>query len=116
MALITVGGITLPDPTEFQVGYMDISKAERNANGRMIIERIATKRKLFITYAYITRQHAELVLQRVAPTSYTVKYLDPQTDSWKSGSFYCGDRQLGMISYINGNAVYKDFGFNLIEL
>jgi hypothetical protein len=116
MALITIGGITLPDPTEFQVGVMDISKAERNANGRMIIERVSTKRKLFLTYSYIIRQHAELVLQLVAPTSYTVKYLDPQTDAWKSGSFYCGDRQLGMLDYFNGVPRYKDFSFNLIEL
>ena len=46
MALITISGVALPTPSEFQVGYQDISKAERNANGTMIIERVAVKRKL----------------------------------------------------------------------
>ncbi len=116
MALITINGVALPTPTELQVGVMDISKAERNANGRMIIERIATKRKLFITYSYITESDASLVLRQVAPTYYTVTYLDPQDKTMKSGSFYCGDRQLGMVDYQDGVARYKDLGFDLIEL
>ena len=116
MALITINGVALPTPTELQVGIMDISKAERNANGRMIIERIATKRKLFITYAFLTESDASLVLRQVAPTYYNVTYLDPQDKTMKSGTFYCGDRQLGMVDYQNGVARYKDLGFDLIEL
>ena len=115
-ALVTVAGVTLPTPNEFQVGYMDISKAERNATGRMIIERIATKRKLFITYSYLSQSDAALVLRTIAPTYYTVTYYDPQDGQMKSGSFYCGDRQLGFIDYQNGVPRYKDFNFNLIEL
>ena len=116
MALISVSGVALPTPSEFQVGYMDVSKAERNANGTMIIERVATKRKLFITYAYISENDASLILKQIAPTTYTVVYMDPQTRSMKSGSFYCGDRNLGMIDYINGKARFKELTFNLIEL
>ena len=116
MALVTISGVALPTPTDFQVGYMDVSKAERNANGRMIIERIATKRKLFLTYAYVTESDATSILKAISPTSYTVTYLDPQTRNLKSGQFYCGDRQLGMIDYINERPRYRDLNFNLIEL
>jgi hypothetical protein len=116
MALITVSGVALPTPAEFQVGYMDVSKAERNANGTMIIERIATKRKLFLTYAYISESDASTILAQTAPTTYTVTYMDPQTRSMKSGSFYCGDRNIGMLDYINGKPRYKELTFNLIEL
>ena len=116
MALISVSGVALPTPSEFQVGYMMVSKAERNANGTMIIEKIAEKRKLFLTYAYVSESDASLILKAVAPTTYTVVYMDPQTRSMKSGSFYCGDRNLGMIDYINGKARFKELTFNLIEL
>lgn len=116
MALLTVGGVALPTPNEFSVGVMDISKAERNASGKMIIERIAVKRKLFITYGYLTQGDAAKVLRAVAPTYYTVTYYDPQDGQMKSGSFYCGDRQIGFIDYQNGIPRYKDFTFNLIEL
>lgn len=115
MALITVAGVALPTPSEFQIGYMDISKAERNANGNMIIERIATKRKLFLTYTFLTTSEVSLILQKISPAYYNVTYLDAQTNTVKTGSFYCGDRTVGMVDYINGIARYKDFGFNLIE-
>ena len=94
---------------------MDISKAERNANGTMIIERVTTKRKLFLTYSYVTESDAATILKQIAPTFYTVTYLDPQTRSMKTGSFYCGDRNIGMVDYINGIPRYKDLTFNLIE-
>jgi hypothetical protein len=116
MAFFTVGGVGLPAPSEFEVSVMDLSKAERNANGRMIIERIATKRKLAFTYAYVTEADAMSILNKIAPTSYTVTYRDPQTGGMKSGSFYCGDRSLGMLDNINGVPRYKDLKFNLIEL
>jgi hypothetical protein len=115
MALVSIGGVALPTPTEFQVGIMDISKAERNANGNMIIERIATKRKLFLTYSYLTSSELALILQKTAPAYYNVTYVDPQTNSVKTGSFYAGDRTAGMVDYINGVPRYKDFTVNLIE-
>lgn len=116
MALVNIAGVDLPTPTEFQVGYMDVSKAERNASGRMIIERIATKRKLFITYGFLTRAEAAKVLNAISPTYYTVTYFDPLKQQLMTGQFYCGDRQIGFIDYQNGVPRYKDFTFNLIEL
>ena len=44
--MIKINGVAMPAPSEYSVSIMDISKAERNAAGTMIIERIATKRKI----------------------------------------------------------------------
>ena len=115
MALLTINGVDVPTPSELQVGWMDISKAERNANGLMIIERIATKRKLEVKYAYITAQDLQTVLTAVAPAFYNVTYLNGQTNSFQTGSFYCGDRNVGFIDYIDGVPRYKEFSFSLIE-
>lgn len=106
----------MPTPTEMSIGYMDISKAERNANGKMIIERIAEKRKLEIKYAYISAADLSLVLSTIAPTSYSVTYLNALTNNFQTGSFYCGDRTVAWLDYIDGVPRYKDFAFNLIEL
>jgi hypothetical protein len=116
MALITIGGEALPTPTEFQIGYQDISKAERNANGKMMIERIATKRKLFLTYSYLTESDLAFILRKVAPAYFSVTYVDAQTQTKKSGSFYCGDRNVGFVDYIKEKPRYKELTFNLIEL
>jgi hypothetical protein len=115
MAMITINGVDLPTPTALQVGIFDISKAERNANGRMVIERITTKRKLFFTYSFLTEIEASAVLNAVSPTLYDVTYIDPQTKNVKSGTFYTGDRNIGFVDYQNGVARYQDLTFNLIE-
>lgn len=115
MALINIGGVDLPTPTDFEVGIMDISKAERNANGTMIIERVTTKRKLALKYSYLTASELASVLNLVAPTFFNVTYLDPQTNSNRTASFYCGDRSVGMIDFIDSVPRYKDVSFDLIE-
>jgi hypothetical protein len=115
MALISIGGVALPTPSNVDVGIMDISKAERNANGLMIIERIAQKVKLSLSYNYLSAGDASTVLNAVSPVFYNVTYLDPRTNTYKTSSFYTGDRSLGMIDFINGVPRYKDVKFDLIE-
>jgi hypothetical protein len=115
MALVSIGGVDLPTPSELQVGIMDLSKAERNAKGTMIIERIATKRKLELSYSYLSRTELSQVLNAVNPVFFTVTYMDPQLNNYRTGTFYCGDRSVGMLDFKNGIPRYRDIKFDLIE-
>lgn len=113
--MITIDGITIPTPTEYRVGIQDISKAERNARGAMIIERIATKRKLELSWAHLAQAELQQLLQLVAPVFFAVNYPDPQTGAVQTGTFYCGDRSTGALDYRNGKMRWKDIKFNLVE-
>lgn len=115
MALISINGVALPTPSELKVGKYDISKAERNANGTMIIERITTKTKLSINYKFLTGAQLATVLKMIQPTFYNVTYIDPVTNTAKTSSFYPGDRNMGMVDYFNNVARYNDISFELIE-
>jgi hypothetical protein len=115
LALITIGGVAIPTPTEYTIGVMDISKAERNANGNMIIERITTKRKISISYAFLTASSLKTILTAISPTFYNVTYLDPVNNTFVTSSFYAGDRNMGMIDFQDGVARYKDVSFDLVE-
>jgi hypothetical protein len=115
LALLTIGGVAMPTPTEYSVGVMDISKAERNANGTMIIERITTKKKISIKYSYLLGSELRTILTAITPTFYNVTYLDPVLNDYKTSSFYCGDRNMGIIDFQNGIPRYKDLTFDLIE-
>ena len=115
MALITVNGVAIPSPSEMSVGTMDLSKAERNVNGLMLIERVATKQKLELTWTFLTSNQIRTLLQAVSPVFFTVSYPDPLTNSIKTGTFYVGDRNAGMLDYFNENARYKEFSMNFIE-
>lgn len=115
MALIKINGVAIPTPSDYSVGIQDISKAERNANGTMIIERIATKRKIELSWKSLNKDELSSILKLVSPVFFNVEYVDPQDNSLRTGTFYSGDRNCGMISFINEIPKYKDVKFNLIE-
>lgn len=116
MALLNIGGVDMPAPTELTVSVQDISKADRNANGTMVLERIATKQKLQLKWSFISDTDLKTVLNAVSPTMYNVTYIDPVTNSYESKQMYCGDRSVGYIQFINNTVYYKDFAFDLIEI
>lgn len=113
--MIKINGVELPTPSGYNVGIQDISKAERNANGTMIIERIATKRKLEVAWEYLSQEELSRVLTLVSPVFFAVEYIDPQEGTKKTGTFYAGDRTPKAMDFKNGKIRWKDINFNLIE-
>ncbi len=113
--MIRINGVVIPTPSDYQVGIMDLSKAERNALGTLIIERVATKRKIEMSWNYLNKDELSQLLNLVSPVLFEVDYINPQENSRKTGTFYVGDRKAGAIDYKNGNIRYKDIQFNIIE-
>ena len=113
--MIKIDGRAIPAPTDYGVGIQDISKAERNARGDMIIERIATKRKLELVFEFLPKSEHQQLLKAVAPVFFQVEYPDPETGAQRTGTFYAGDRTIGGLAYINGQMHWKDCKFNVIE-
>ena len=115
MAIYSIGGVAMPSPQNFSVSLMMISKAERNANGTMILEKIATKRKIAIGYEFLTGTQLKTILSAVDPVFFSVDYIDPLTNATRNGTFYCGDRSSDMLDFTGSVARYKNCSFDLIE-
>lgn len=113
--MIKINGVSIPIPSTLQVGIIDISKGGRNAEGTLVIERIATKRKLELTWSHLSKEQLSDLLTRVSGVFFDVEYIDPQDNALKTGSFYCGDRSINTLDYLNEQIRYKDIKFNLIE-
>jgi hypothetical protein len=113
--MIKIDGYDIPTPSEYSVGVMDITKAERNANGTMIIEKIATKRKIELNYKYLSNSDLQSLLNKISPTFFSVAYPDSLTGAIRTATFYVGDRTAGAIDYKIGVIRWKDCKFNLIE-
>lgn len=113
--MIKIDGREIPTPSDYSVGIMDISKAERNARGDMIIERITTKRKIELGWKHLSKSDLQTVMNAVSPVFFSVSYIDPQSNSKKSGTFYAGDRNVGALDYLNGDIRWKDIKFSVIE-
>ncbi|MFS1519676.1 DUF6711 family protein [Bacillus sp. SCS-151] len=113
--MIKINGVELPTPSKYAIGIQDLSQAERNVRGNMIIERIATKRKIELTWNTITQENLSLVFQSVSDVFFTVEYIDPEKGDHNTGTFYSGDRKAGVMDIRNGVVRWKDAKFNLIE-
>lgn len=113
--MIKINGVELPAPSGYTPSIQDISKAERNANGTMIIERIATKRKLSLAWQYLSSDALSAILQLVSPVFFTVEYIDPQDNGTKTGTFYSGDRTSDGIGIKDGKMSWKNVKFDIIE-
>lgn len=116
MPLLKITGIDIPTPSDYNVGLMDLSKADRNARGGMIIERIrGDMRKLELSWKYLSPEDTSKVLNVVSGVGFSVEYLDPKTNSFQKRTFYAGDRSVGALDFIDGKIRWKDIKFNIVE-
>lgn len=115
MALLRINGVDMPTPSGYIVGKQDIVKAERNARGTMIKEMIAQKDKIDLSWIYLSAADTAKVFSAVSANFFTVVYLEPQSNSFKTKDFYAGDRSAPAMDYVNGIMRYKDIKFSIIE-
>lgn len=113
--MLEINNVPIPTPSEFKVGILDISNAERNAQGEMLIDRVATKRKLELKWKWLNPQELSSLLDLVNNVYFFVKYPDPMTGNFETKTFYVGDRNIPMFLYKNGLPLWNDISFNLIE-
>lgn len=115
MALLKINGVDLPTPSSLTPGIQDIGKWERNARGTMIGELIAKKVKLDCTWSVLSGPEMAALLAKINPLFFNVTYLDPETNTFRTATFYKGDRNIPMLDYINGVPRYNGFKVNFIE-
>lgn len=114
MALLVINGVSVQTPKIYNPGHMDITNAERNAQGDMLIDLISRKRKLELEWVNISDIEVRKIMNAIDPITFNVKYYDPQYGI-TTRTFYKGDRTLGMYMFNDGEPIYSSFKVNLIE-
>ena len=113
---LEVQSVNLPPPIVYNVGMMDISKAERNAQGDMVLDIIAVKTKIELEWGILTAAEVSTLFNLIKPTWFEVKYFDPETAELKTKTFYKGDRNTGAVLFQNGQPLWKGTKVNFIEV
>ena len=115
MALITVESVALPPPSGYSAIAQDVGKWERNARATMIGEFIARKVKIEMSWNFINANDLSTILTAIDPLFFSVTYLDSQTKTYKTGTFYKGDRTMPLYDFLSDVPRYSGFAVNLIE-
>lgn len=111
-----IDSYTAPTPSALSVDIEPIVKAERTETGEMFKEFIAEKRKLNVTWSYLSNSDTAALLTSVNPNFVDIEYEDPKTGTTRTGTFYAGPQSASVLRYSGGSAVgYTDVKINFIE-
>lgn len=111
-----VNGVAMPTPKSFNVNISDLDgESNRNANGDLIRDRIATKRKLEIEYQPLDSSEVSLILKTISPVFISVEYPDPLEGEIITKTMYAGDKSIPMYCIVDGQPKWNGLKFNLIE-
>lgn len=116
MSILTVDGVAFPTPSSYIPSLEELSKAERNARGRMIKEVIAYKYKLEITWKYLTSQQMTTLINAKMKNYSRVEFID-LTGNRNTAEFYPGTPSASAMEYKNGRVDHwLDIKMNFVEM
>lgn len=117
MAFITISGKEFnPASCTFEIETLDTENSGRSLDGLMHRDVICTKISLRLSWNHISVAEMSSLLGVLSDTFFTVKYFNPISGAWATGTFYCGNRVVPVYSCINGQIVYDaGFSVNLIQ-
>lgn len=116
MALLAIAGVSVADPAEVKVSRYDITKANRTASGRMVMEVVrAGVRRVDVVWRYLPDpdwQHILNLLLAHKPF-FTLSY--PDAGGTQSMVCYCGDINTTLWHTINGVRYWAEVSIAFIE-
>ena len=113
--MLKVNGTTIKTPKRMAIGIYDVSKnADRNAEGTIMIDRVAVKRKVECEWGALTNAEMSALLSACTAVFFSVTFPDPQTGGNKTMICYVGDRTAPVYKY-NGTPLWEGLRMNFIE-
>lgn len=117
--VLEINGVAMPydHMTGYECGIRDIDADTSGRNGltgEMHRDRVAVKRTVNFTLAYISVDQMSDILKLIKDPNFNVRYFDVQEATTRTGVFNCGDR---VPKFAPGNdTVYEAFTIELTEV
>ncbi|NME65841.1 hypothetical protein HF846_14690 [Clostridium cadaveris] len=113
--MLKINGVAIATPKTYEVTVQDLDgETNRNANGDMIRDRIAVKRKINLEWAPLSQSEISTLLTAVSGVFFTVTFPDPQL-GMVTKTMYVGDRTSPAYQFKNGEVKWSGLKMNFIE-
>lgn len=113
--MISINGVKIAAPKTYEVTVQDLDgDTNRNANGGLIRDRIAVKRKLSLEWGLLTQKEIAPILNAVSGVFFTVTFPDPQL-GMITKTMYVGDRTSPAYTWVDGKVKWSGLKMNFIE-
>ena len=89
--MIKIAGVTVKTPSELKVGRFDITKSNRTASGKMVMELIATKQRVDCAWKMVTDTELQIIIDTITANKpfFSLEY--PDVGGQKTMTCYAGD-------------------------
>ena len=113
--MLKIAGITVKAPTALKVGRFDLSKSSRTASGKMVMDIIATKRRVDVIWKMLTDSELENIIDTITANKpfFSLEY--PDAGGTKTMTCYAGDILTSLWHTKNGVRSWEEVSIGFIE-
>lgn len=117
MAMLSVNGRAIKDPSEFTWGLQDISSenAGRTMDTTMHKNRVGQKVTLGLSWSMVNPSESSSIVNAFNPEYVDVTYFDPLANDTVTKTFYTGDKSAPVQIWTANKKYYNKISFNIIE-
>lgn len=113
--MLVIAGVQVVNPAEIKVGQFDLTKSSRTASGKMVMELIATKRRVDVSWRMISDTDLNLIINTINTHKpfFTLQY--PDVGGLKTMTCYVGDINTSIWHTVDGVRYWKEVTIPFIE-
>ncbi len=116
MATVLIDNRQIVQPASIEIGKFRLTKAQRTADGTMVMELIATKRQVQLGWAVIAAPDLDYILDLLdTGVFHQLTFPDPQGGESMTITVYVGDISYKAWQYRDGVRYWRDVSITLIE-
>jgi hypothetical protein len=113
--MLKIAGVTVKTPSELKVGLFDITKSNRAASGKMMMELITTKRRVDVVWKMLTDSELQTIIDTITANKpfFTLTY--PDAGGSATMTCYAGDIVTSLWHTIDGVRYWQEVSIPFIE-
>ncbi|MBQ8508255.1 MAG: hypothetical protein IJ466_12605 [Clostridia bacterium] len=117
MAMLLINGAEMPAPSALKVTLFDVSSPqERSAAGGIVMDRVAVKRRLELSWAFLSGSDLARLLNAVTEAAFfEADYPDPAAGEMRGMTCCCGDRATGILRMEGGEPIWTNVEMTFTE-
>ena len=113
--MLKIAGVSVKAPTDLKIGRFDLTKSGRTASGKMVMDVIATKRRLDFIWKILTDSELEKIIDTITANKpfFSLEY--PDAGGTKTMTCYAGDIVTSLWHTKNGVRYWEEISIPFIE-
>ncbi len=113
--MLTIAGVTIKTPSELKIGRFDITKSSRTGSGKMVMDIIAPKKRVDVTWKMIADSDLETIINTITANKpfFSLEY--PDAGGMVTITCYAGDINTSLWHTKGGVRYWSEVSIPFIE-